>query len=1351
MKSRINLNKIVFIPILFSLFISFAAADNLEKGASTLFYDLLSPSLSYSAASLVNIDSPLAAMNNPASTGFLQRVTLEAAYTGVNGYDSYSGWGNIASLGVSYPGKAGVLNTSLFLVNSNFDFYDSTFLTGINISAAKDIYENLSIGIGLNFGYGKEGDSDWMLSADLGFIHYPDEFLSNKHFRWGAVIKNMGKGFSPDKNYSLPSIFTPGIGAGINVFKSSKIAGDLTADIFFPSFENVVMDIAKYITFANSLKLNLAARANFDTLSDNSIKLSSFSPTIGLSYGFKADLGSLNIKSLKERDWNKTELIADAAFTQIAENIQGYGVGVRIPLGKEDKEGPSIKITYDETQHISPNNFGANNELVFPVKIEDKRYVKGYTFNIMDEKGNIVRTYENKEKRPENVNLKNIIDRILYVKSGIPIPDKFTWDGLGNDRLPVPDGEYSFSITAWDDNGNISTSEKNSVVVDTVPPELKIERGTLLADMIFSPNNDGIKDFFTIRQSGSVEKTWKAEIYDNRGNVVRTYDFSGKAPSDIVWDGKGDNGVLLPDGVYSYRIAGEDFAGNKTSGIVENIIISTIETPAELRISDFAFSPGNPGAKNILTFFMDVPVKEGLEKWKLEIISEKDKKTEATIEGQFVIPERYLYDGKASNGKYLADGKYSAKLQLAYIHGNMPEVFSPAFVVDTIPPAATVTTEYNVFAPGGSGNKNYLILKMKTSQENLWEGTVYDKNNNPVRLFQWRYGVPEALSWVGAGSDGRILADGDYYFILSATDEAGNKGSSERLNFTIDTTDTPVILSRDFDAFSPNNDGIKDVITFFPRAERKTGVEKYSLSVINDKNETVFKQDGTERIPDKITWDGKIALGNMAGKIVEGKYSAKMEVLYINGINPTAVTEPFILDITFPKIEIEVDHTIFSPNGDGNKDYVTIKMIDPSYEDEWSITITDSGNKAVRTALQKGKPDNYIWDGKDQNGNIVRNGIYKFTIQSQDAAGNKTVRTIDRIELDTRPTQVIVSVDKDGFSPKNDKNTETMKLSLLYTKEVAVESWSLKVLSSDGKIVKTFTDKAAIPDSIIWDGKNDNGKITDDTYKAVFNVIYKKGDIKTSETRNFILDTTPPSAEVVLTPYPFSPDNDGVEDELNIMIRLEDKSGIRDWEMQIKDPYMKNFKKFAGKGIPPKKIIWDGVSDKGELVQAAEDYPYELTATDIFGNSVTISGMIAVDVLVLRDGDNLKINISSINFAPNSPELVTDIPEIKEKNDKIIKRLSEILNKYSSYKIKIEGHANNLSWNDPVKAAEEEKNELIPLSQLRCETVKRILTQRGVAAERMSTLGAGGTKPIVPFGDLENRWKNRRVEFILIK
>jgi outer membrane protein OmpA-like peptidoglycan-associated protein len=72
-------------------------------------------------------------------------------------------------------------------------------------------------------------------------------------------------------------------------------------------------------------------------------------------------------------------------------------------------------------------------------------------------------------------------------------------------------------------------------------------------------------------------------------------------------------------------------------------------------------------------------------------------------------------------------------------------------------------------------------------------------------------------------------------------------------------------------------------------------------------------------------------------------------------------------------------------------------------------------------------------------------------------------------------------------------------------------------------------------------------------------------------------------------------------------------------------------------------------------------------------------------------------------------------------------------------------------WNDPVRAGREEKEELAPLSLSRAEAVKNALVALGLKAERISVAGLGGTAPIVPFGDEENRWKNRRVEFILLK
>ena len=1332
---------LMIILILFSALNIYAEYDPPSQG--DMLYDFYSPESLASGSPLISTEAPLACFNNPAAGGFLQRNTAALNYTALHGSASDEGWGNVVNAGLSIPSDIGVYSASVLFLNSSFDSPDYGNLGRLGFAFSKDLYSNLSAGASLNLIAGSNDSGDWGLGFDLGILHYPVVFLNDYNFRWGAVFKNIGKGYSASDSAdgALPSLFTPGVGAGITLIEKEAFSFDLNTDLLFPAFQNLRSEIGAVFNINNLFDINLSSRFDLNEISDDFNP----APSIGISFGFNADLRKFTPDSFDKKDLEKTEVHTSFAYTKVNDNVNAYSAGFRIPFGIRDEKGPDIDINYKDIVYISPDNDGKSDDLVFPVEIKDERYVKGYEFVITDTEGNIVRQYGNKDERPENISFENIFDRITYVKTGISVPENFRWDGNNNERTEVPDGEYLFYVKSWDDNGNVSESKKYNAVVDTVNPEISVTAPPAL-DRIFSPNGDGSRDFLTLRQSGSKEDLWKGEVKDNNGKTVKTFKWENSSPADIFWNGADDDGILLPDGVYTYEISSEDRAQNSSLVSVANIIISTMSTPASLSISRGAFSPDNDGSADSLDFSFNVPVKKGISGWVLDIL-DRSGNIVNSFEGGEEIPENFTFHGLSKNKSFLPEGDYSGRLQIVYKNGNMPEALSPDFIIDITPPDAGVSAEYNVFSPNNDSKKDFLLIQQKTSSEELWTGLVKNKDGRTVLEKKWFSSADPVFKWDAVADSGRRAPDGEYTYQLSSVDRAGNSGLSAPLRFVIDTEETPLMITREYEVFSPNGDGVKDSIRFFPEVKKKDGIKSYDFRIKSEDGRTVFEKSGKRSVPELISWDGKEAENEKD----RGGYSASINVEYINGNNPSASTGSFAVDTEFPVLEIKEQYTVFSPNSDGRKDLLPVDILSSSREELWTGKVTDEKGNVVREFNWEKLESRIFWDGKDNSGNILPDGEYSFVIASEDAGGSRTEKSIKRIILDNRITSAILSVSRDGFSPNSDDYYDNLEFSIFAAPLDGIESWNLDITDKSGKTVKTFSGGENIPGALKWNGLNDNNEVEDSIYRAELSVLYKKGDNPVSKTREFILDTNAPSSDIVITPYPFSPDNDGVDDEVSVILNLEDLSGIDTWALDIYDPAGNLFKTFKGNDRPAEKIIWDGMSDTGELVQAAEDYPFVLTSKDNLGNINEKKGIIPVDILVIREGDKLKIRISSIKFAPNLPDLVEDIPEVKEKNEKIIKRLSEILNKYSSYNIKIEGHANNLSFADPAKAAVEEKEELIPLSNARCNTVRNILDKNGVDKDRITMEGLGGTEPVVPFSDLKNRWKNRRVEFILIK
>jgi outer membrane protein OmpA-like peptidoglycan-associated protein/flagellar hook assembly protein FlgD len=705
---------------------------------------------------------------------------------------------------------------------------------------------------------------------------------------------------------------------------------------------------------------------------------------------------------------------------------------------------------------------------------------------------------------------------------------------------------------------------------------------------------------------------------------------------------------------------------------------------------------------------------------------------------------RVAFDGADAAGGTLPEGAYRAELQTVYQNGNQPTATSPEFTLDVTPPRATVRANYEAFSPNGDGSRDIITFDQETSVEQLWEGRVTTLGGEPVRTFTFRETADLSTSWDGRRSDGQLAADGTYRYRLVATDRAGNTGGSEAVEFILDTEEAEVLLSAEYEAFSPNADGRRDRVQFFPQVQQNEDVESYALTVETETGTPVRTTEGTGPIEGAFVWDGFTDEGERAE---DGRYRANLEVIYRDGDVVETRTSAVTLDTTYPRVDLEAEYTLFSPNDDGNKDIVPLSQ-DSSAEGLWEARIVNAAGETVRTWFWKGELPAVEWDGRDDSGNIVPDGTYRYVVTSTDPAGNTTEETLPGIRVDTRRTAVFVTADVTGFSPNGDEFREAVTITMYTNLLDGVESWSLDILDETGTPVRTYEgEDAAATEEIVWRGVDANGDVVEGLYTARFEVIYAKGDRPVGETTPFRLDVSAPRIDVDLDPVPFSPDNDGVDDELSIGIDVADASDIASWRLRILDRNGNYFTDFSGEGSPAEEIIWDGRSATGELVISAEDYPYVLEVTDVLGNTAVTEGVIPVDILVVRDGDRLRVQIASITFAPNSPELITDATtERGAKNAAILSRLVEVFTKYDDYSIRIEGHAVNITQTE-----REEREELQPLSQARAAAVKAALVERGLSEDRISTLGRGGRDPVVPHTDLENRWKNRRVEFILIR
>ncbi len=1012
-----------------------------------------------------------------------------------------------------------------------------------------------------------------------------------------------------------------------------------------------------------------------------------------------------------------------------------------------ETEKKAVRLDIDQ-RAFSPNGDGQRDELGIGILIQAPERVKDYELIIVAQDGPMAMSTVRSWKG-----------------SGIA-PQRVVWRGESDSGVQAPDGRYAASIRVNYLNGDQIEAPTPGFLVDRIAPRIEVSASL----EIISPNGDGRSDSVEIRQNSLPGDDWKGGIRGADGRLVKSYSWKDKVV-DFIWDGKDETGALVRDGQYRYQAEATDLAGNRTLSKEIVIAVETEKKTVRLDADALAFSPNGDGKRDRLLLGVRAQYPERVKNFELTIVQTDSGDSAMPVKswkGSSDIRSQYYWDGLTDSGIPAPDGSYYARLKVLYTNDDLHQQEIGPLLVDRVAPQATVRVSTPIFSPNGDGRTDTVEIIQEAVPGDVWQGQITDSGNRIVRSWTWEKGL-NSLVWDGKNQAGGLVPDGLYYYELRSIDAAENSFVSSKIPIEVDAGGKAVRLDVDPKAFSPNGDGVKDSLYINIQAPKAQTIADYEISIFSldaggkRQSSPVRIWRGGADLKDQYVWDGGAESGIM---VPDGEYQITARIHYRNDDLFELASPRVLVDRVAPKISVSAEPLLFSPNGDGNKDTITINQ-NSSLGDDWTGRMRNSAGLVVRSWNWKNEARSFVWDGKDSSGKVVPDGVYSYEVSASDAAGNTASAKVSGIRVDASTSRVYVTASDTGISPNGDGIRDEVSFTIVVERREGIESWRFSLLDTKG-VERSFFGSAGsdVPARLVWDGRDLQGQVIQGEYVGKLVVNYEKGDVAQATSTAVLVDVDPPAVTIAVRPEYFSPDGDGVDDKLSFDIQVDAAAGVVDWKLEVFEAAIvessnpnavsseRLFKDWRGKGKPPASITWDGKSSRGELVESATDYRFSFVARDQLGNSTTVSGVIAVDVLVIRDGDRLKIKVPSIVFRANYADFVGLSADIVARNEQVVARIAQILNKFPDYRVRIEGHANNVAkmlGYSQARIQTEETRELIPLSTGRAELVRTMLVGNGVDARRLSVEGLGSSEPVVSFFDVENRWKNRRVEFVLIK
>ncbi|NQU16974.1 MAG: hypothetical protein HQ564_02815 [Candidatus Saganbacteria bacterium] len=653
--------------------------------------------------------------------------------------------------------------------------------------------------------------------------------------------------------------------------------------------------------------------------------------------------------NITDRKYGGTVWIQESIL-KIVEPDQWFGVRIFSP------SGASNTVLYFRVNRESyPKDYKKPEWISVKAVNQD---VGTYTVRIYDSEGSLIRTL---------VNSQNIKSSVI---TGVK------WDGRDSSLAFVADGRYRIVVEVKDFTGvaaHYGNPFEKWVIVDKTPPNLA---NLSVSNQYISPNssqstatkttsiNYSLSDNFSSLTSEANGVSLFIDVYHDLSNVMRLDDVTKEVTATSssqakFWDGTIPGGStpvgsawgsIYPDGTYTYRITATDLAGNIVTKEANDLVVDTIAPNGSILIdANNQYATSTSVALAIFGSDTTSTVTE-MKIWGLESSEPSTWETYSETKAWTLTNSQ---------------GNRTINLRLKDRAGNTSIILPDSIYLDSVSPTgeiniaggAAYTTNISVSLSllGSDGESG--ITKMK-----IWN----DGDNEPSTELDYTASKTWSLRNV---SGARIV-------YVKYKDNAGNWSSTYSDTIILDSAVPTGSMSVNTNAAYINSTSVTLNIS---ASDNGSGVSR--MKIWNDGGN---EPSSDQAYSASVSW----ALRNS-----EGKRTVYIKFKDNAGNWSSTYSDNIFLD-SLPPIVSPPSNQSFNP-------YLNALSL--------NFSVSDANLKSVSAKIKFGTitikdlsvSGNFVasWDGTNNSGDYVNEGIYLLEIQASDKAGNSSSNNICSISL----------------------------------------------------------------------------------------------------------------------------------------------------------------------------------------------------------------------------------------------------------------------------------------------------------------------------------------------------------------